>query len=65
MTYRATRQIALIALLATCMTFVILILASGLEVKVASAMHQALPLVAVGCIALAVLFFFEPTGGER
>jgi NAD(P)H-hydrate repair Nnr-like enzyme with NAD(P)H-hydrate epimerase domain len=65
MTRQATRQIALMALLASCMLIVAVILISGLNVQMGAALGQALPLVAVCCMALAVLFFLEPANGER
>ncbi len=65
MTRQATRQIALMALLASCMLIVVVILISGLNVQVGTALGQALPLVAVCCTALAILFFLEPAGGEH
>lgn len=64
MTQQATRQIALIALLATCMMVIAIAVAAGLKVQMDTVVSQALPLVLVCAAALAVLFY-EPADRTR
>lgn len=64
MTQHATRQIALMTLVACCIVIVALTLASGLNVQMGSVMGQALPL-AIVCGAALVVLLFDPADPAR
>jgi len=59
MNHRTSRQIALLALLASCMTIVMILLAAGFQLDIANTLPQALPLALV-CAAALVFLLREP-----